>query len=419
LYSADKEKEGVGMIEIVGAVACVYVANKLYDRERRQIKKKFKMIMEGCGVKNKYDQYYEVLKIIQKKYGFDMIISIPKGLSYETLEKKLPEIEAGLAAVVEMEWKRFENCAYLKAACNDYNSKTKFVPVKTAGAWELYFGDTFFFEKLIADMKEMPHVLIAGATASGKSRCVFIAITNLLYWHDDVELFLAQVSDKKDLQKFAHYKQTQFFAKNLQTTDQLIKYLLQTMKNRNDKLGTLNNIYEYNKLHPKDIMNTIYFVIDEGARLMPGEKNIDPDYEIKKRIMANLIHLLQEGRSAGIYVLECLQRPDKNTVDPNAKANYNIKIGFRANNTASSKVMADDDSLHNLPNREALFMGSEYKTLKTPYIDDKLIKQLLQSKYEENHKYIEIFPREKETMKEPQNNIVPIKSQKNKGVIRK
>jgi S-DNA-T family DNA segregation ATPase FtsK/SpoIIIE len=413
------------MIELVGAAACLYVASKLYDKDRKAIKRKWKMTMGGCGAKNKYEQTYEVLEVITKKYGFDMLISLPKGLSYEELEKLLPKIETGLSCVAEMKWKRFKTCAFLKVASQDYDEKVKFVPFKTEGSWNLYFGDTFFLEHIVANMQEMPHVLVAGATASGKSRCVFIALTNLLYWHDEteVELYLLQVSDKKDLQKYAYYKQTKYFAKNLQTTDQLLKYMLEEMKIRNKKLGTLNNIYEYNKLHPKDTFKTCYVVIDEGARLMPGEKNVDPDYEIKKRIMANLTHLLQEGRSSGIYVIESLQRPDKVTVDPNAKANFNIKIGFRANNTASSKVMADDDSLHNLPNREALFMGSEYKTLKTPYIDDKLIKELLQSRYEENHKYIEIFPKKhEETPGEPQketrSNVTPI-SKKSKGVIRK
>ncbi len=414
------------IVEGLILTACLYTIDQLYDRNRRRLKRKWKEVMEGCGIRNKFEQTFEVLKAIEKKYGFDLIVSLPKGLSYEKLEEKIPEIESGLGCVTEMEWKRFKGCAYLKVALDDYDSTKKFQPVHTKGPWELYFGETFFQEMIIADLKEMPHVLVAGATASGKSRCVFIAITNLLHQYDEsqVALYLAQVSDKKDLQKFAHCKQTQYFAKNLQTTDQLLKYLLKQMEERNKKLGLLNNIYEYNKANPKDTIKTSYLVIDEGARLMPGEKGIDPDYEIKKRIMANLIHLSQEGRSAGIYIIESLQRPDKANLDPNIKANFNIKIGFRANNTASSKVMADDDSLYNLPNREAIFMGSEFKTLKTPYIDDALIKELLKDKYEDDHKYVNIYPHApKEETQENQSQDIPkkkpIHKPKSKGVVKK
>jgi S-DNA-T family DNA segregation ATPase FtsK/SpoIIIE len=410
------------IIESAG-LACCALALCFIRRKERKVVKTWNEIMDGAGIQNKLEKSYKILKTIPKRYGWDIIISLPKGLSYKKLEELLPVIESGIGCVSELEWKRFNNCAHMKMAMEDYDSVKKFKPVKTAGPYELYFGETFFLEQIIANLKEMPHVLVAGATASGKSRCVFIALTNLLYWYDEneVEMYLMQVSDKKDLQKFAQCKQTKYFAKNLQTTDQLLKYMLVEMKERNKRLGFLNNIYEYNEQHPSETIRTCYVVIDEGARLMPGEKGIDPEYEIKKRIMANLIHLTQEGRSAGIYIIESLQRPDKANLDPNIKANFNIKIGFRANNTASSKVMADDDSLHNLPNREALFMGSEYKTLKTPFIDDILIKSILHDKFEENHKYINIFPEESVTS---ENKVLPIeggkqKSKKSKGVLLK
>jgi S-DNA-T family DNA segregation ATPase FtsK/SpoIIIE len=406
------------MIELVGAGVCLYVAGKLYDRERRTVRRKWRMIMEGCGIKNKYKQTYEALEIIQKKYGWDIIASLPYGLSYDELEKILPKIETGLGSIIEMEWKRFNNCAYVRTAIEDYNSAKRFQPVATAGAYELYFGETYFYEDLKADMREYPHVLIAGSTGSGKSRALFITLTNLLYWHDNVDLYLAQVSDKKDLKKYAYYKQTRYFAKNLQTADQLIKYLLEEQQRRNKLLNqyNFNNVDEYNKKFPDKKLNYSYIVFDEFASLTPGEKDTDPYYGLKKRIIFNLLELMRQARSAGIFIIASLQRPDKNNLDPNLKNLFNVKVAFRANNIASSKVLVDDDSVFNLPNREALFISSHYKTLKTPYIDDKLIVGLLNSKYEENHKYVEIFPKE-EPSKEPQSNIKQFK--KSKGVIPK
>jgi S-DNA-T family DNA segregation ATPase FtsK/SpoIIIE len=405
------------------AFGSVYMAaDYIKNYEIYRVKSKFKDVMKGVGVKNKQEQTFEALKVIKTKYGFDLIISIPRGLSYEKLEKLIPEIEAGLGCVTEMEWKRFKNCAFMKAAIDEYDEKKRYMPVTTAGPWEMYFGETYFLEQIKADMRDYPHALYAGSTGTGKTRGIFIAITNLLYWYDDVELYLAQVSDKKDLQKFAHYKQTQYFAQNLQTTDQLLKYLLQEQQRRNKLLNQydMNNIDEYNKRFKDEQLRYIYLVFDEAASLMPGEnKDVDPNYTIKKRIIFNLNELQRQARSAGMFIISSLQRPDKNNLDPNTKNLFNIKVAFRANNIASSKVLTDDDSVYNLPNREALFMGSKQKILKTPYIDDDLIRQLLWSKYEKDHKYINIFPDIPEEEK-----VVPFESkmlvsQKSKGVLQK
>jgi S-DNA-T family DNA segregation ATPase FtsK/SpoIIIE len=411
------------ILELAGIGACVVVINKLWDKDRRKIKRKWRQTMQGAGVKNKFEQTYEIMKIIQTQYGFDMLISLPKGLSYDKLEEIIPAIETGLGCITEMEWKRFKECAYLKTAMTEYDEKKKFKPVPTSGPWEMYFGETYFLEKIKADMRDHPHVLYAGSTGTGKTRGIFIAITNLIYWYDNIELYLAQVSDKKDLQKFAHYKQTQYFAQNLQTTDQLLKYLLQEQQRRNKLLNQydMNNIDEYNKRFKDIPLKYIYLVFDEAASLMPGEnKDVDPNYTIKKRIIFNLNELQRQARSAGMFIVSSLQRPDKNNLDPNTKNLFNIKVAFRANNIASSKVLTDDDSVYNLPNREALFMGSTQKILKTPFIDDSIIRELLQDKYEKDHKYINIFPEESE---ESENKVVPFeakkKPQKSRGVLPK
>lgn len=398
-------------------MACELIKN--FDRYLMQ--DKFYRVMKATGIKNKFETTYRALKVIRKQYGYDLLISLPDGLSYKKLEDKLPEIESGLRCVSEMEWKRFEGCAYLKIAKREYDSDKRFVPVETKDGCELYFGETYFGEKLKADMRDFPHVLVAGSTGTGKSRCLFIAITNLLYWHENVDLYLAQVSDKKDVQKFAYYKQTRYFAQNLQTTDQLIKYMLNLQKQRNGELNRhgMNNIGEYNKRFKDKQMNYAYLVIDEFASLMTGEsKGVDPDYTIKKRIIFNLNELARQARSAGIFIISSLQRPDRVNLDPNMKNLFNIKVAFRANNIASSKVLTDDDSAFNLPNREALFIGSTQKTLKTPYIDDKLIGLTLLSRYEKNHRYDEIYPREVE--KPTSDKVVSIeKPKKAKGVLKK
>jgi S-DNA-T family DNA segregation ATPase FtsK/SpoIIIE len=370
-----------------------YAVYKLWEKHKTiWLKMKWKNIMEHI---NKDDRAnYELLKVIETQYGFNCLVSIPLGSSYAKFEKILPAIEAGIGCIVEAEWKRFDHCIDLKMATVDYDNSKPFKPVQTK-EYELYCGETFFLESLMPDMRDYPHILTAGSTGTGKSRCIFIILTNLLYGHDNVDVFLAQVSDKKDLEKFCHYKQTKYFAKNLQTTYQLLTYLLQIQRSRNKELNRyhLNNIGEYNTKFPDKKYNYTYLFIDEFSRLMPGEnENIDQYFPLKKKIIFTLNELLTQSRSAGIFFITSLQRPDRANLDPNIKNLLNIKIAFRANNIASSKVLTDDDSAWNLPNREALFIGSYQKTLKTPYIDDNIIKTLLKDKLEHDHKYVNIHP---------------------------
>jgi S-DNA-T family DNA segregation ATPase FtsK/SpoIIIE len=375
------------------AVVGGYAAYRLWKmRKTIWLKLKWKNIIDHMSKDEKAN--YELLKIIETQYGFHCFVSLPPGSSYDKFQKAIPAIEAGIGCVAESEWERFDHYTDLKMATIDYDSSKPFKPVSTK-EYELYCGETFFLESLMPDMREYPHILTAGSTGTGKSRCMFIIITNLLYNHDNVDVFLAQVSDKKDLEKFCHYKQIKYFAKNLQTAYQLLSYLLKMQKERNKELNRyhLNNISEYNNKFPNKKFNYVYLFIDEFSRLMPGEnENIDQYFSLKKKIIFTLNELLTQSRSAGIFFITSLQRPDRANLDPNIKNLLNIKIAFRANNIASSKVLTDDDSAWNLPNREALFIGSYQKILRTPYIDDNIIKDLLKDKLEHDHKYINIHP---------------------------
>lgn len=367
---------------------------------------KWQKIMLKAGIKNHDNETFIINKIISKDkdgkdlaYGKDLIIELTEGLSYKKLEETIPIIESNFNCVTEIDWQRFKGCAYLKMADEDFNEKEPFKPIETK-SHELYFGQTFFREYITADMKSMPHVLIEGATGSGKSRCFFIALTNLIHNHDDIDLYLAQTSDKQDLKKFANVRQCCYYAKDLQHTDQLIKHLLSIQKERNQllaKLG-LDNIGDYNKKFPSKKMNYIYFCIDEFKSLNPPvEKGVDPQgYTIKNRIMFNFSNLIQESRSAGIFMILCIQRPDKASIPPVIKQYLNILVAFRANNKSTSKVMVDDERAWNLPNREAIFMGSTDKTMKTMFIDNNVIKKYIKDKIENEHEYVDIYGNKKD-----------------------
>lgn len=384
----------IGLIIGAGAIGgwCAY---RLIHFQEITVKRNWVDTMQRAVGTKDNKPVYSILKLIKNRYGFDAIISIPKGLSYEKLESLTPEIESGIGCVLDMEWKRYDYCAYAKMAMSDFDEKEEFTPVGLPNT-ELYFGETLFREHVTADMLELPHVLIVGATGSGKSRCFFIVLTNLIAAHDDIDLYGIQVSDKKDLEKFAHVKQCKYFARNLQTADMLMQYLCRLKEERNREINKykLNNFMDYNEKFPDKKMNAVYIAVDEFEKLMySADDDIDVEgNKIKKRIIYNFRQLLNESRSAGMYAILCEQRPDRVNMDPNIKMNCNVIVGFRANNKATALTMTDDTRTLKLNNRTALFLGSYDKYMQTLYIDDDIIKKYIGPKVEPNHKYVNIRP---------------------------
>jgi S-DNA-T family DNA segregation ATPase FtsK/SpoIIIE len=322
---------------------------------------------------------------------------MPPNSSYPEFEKLMPKIESWIKCYADSEWLRFKGCIELKIANKDIDNSEPYVPIETKNT-ELYFGQTWFREQIKIDMLDMPHVMIIGATNSGKTRCFFIVLVTLVHNHDHIEIYAIQVSDKKDLEHFAHVKQMKYFARNIQTADQLIKHLL-TVKEERNKLLTkyhLNNFTEYNKKFPDNIMKPIYIACDEFEKLMPPENDdIDPEgYKIKKRIIYNFRKLTEESRSAGIYFILCEQRPDRVNMDPNIKQNLNTIVAFRSNNLATAKTMTDDARTYRLDNRTALVLADYDKFIKTPFIDNAVMYKYIKDKIERNHQYINIKPQD-------------------------
>lgn len=368
--------------------------------EQKGLRKLWQQTMKNAGIHNKGDDKsdfntFRPLKMIKKKYGYDMIIYIPDGMCYDDLEKATPIIEKAFKCKFYPEWKRESGCAFARLIQNPLDDKREFVPIKTS-PYEIYLGTTHYHKEIISDMKKFPHLLITGSPGTGKTMLLFIILTNLIanFGVKDINIYLAQISDKHDLRIFKDCEQVKSYAKTPEEACKMLAHVYNVMQKRNkviDKHMDINNIQEYNKKFKNNPWEVIYVSADEFSYYVPDE--IDSDFEVamKEKCLGYLKSIAKQGRSAGVYLLTGLQRPDKENMPPIFKAQLNTKVGYRQPNTASALTALDDSFATQLEEREALaVVGATKYVVKPPFISMDIIQRTIAPSLTDENHYINL-----------------------------
>lgn len=386
---------------MIGTLATLGVslglADTILNRDTKKLKNEWNTAMAyGEKTKNTKGQHFEILKTIKKKYGYDCIVSLPFGKSYEDFEEKIPIIQTNLRCVgITSEWKRTDGCAYVRLITKEWDEFAPFEPVKVK-PHEVFLSGTEYYKDVISDMRYFPHILVSGSTGSGKSVFIFSMLLNLIVNHtaNDVNLYLTQISDKKDLRVFKDVEQVKYYADSLEQSATMLSYLLNEMIRRNtliSKYKDINNLYEYNKKFKNKKLPYIYCVTDEFAFYMPDDLDSPKEVGLKNHCLTCFLRMSKEARSAGIILITGLQRPDKENMPPIFKSLLCTRVAFGQNNTASSLVVIDDGEAVNLEPREAIvLLGNKRYKMKIPYLDMNMINEYAYEYSKEKPKYVDI-----------------------------
>ena len=246
----------------------------------------------------------------------------------------------------------------------------------------LIIGKTIEGEVFIQDLTKMPHILIAGATGSGKSVGVNAFITGLLYACPPSMLKFVMIDPKKiELQAYARI--TDHFAAMPPGVDEPIitdfTQALSTLKScekemelRYDRLSKarVRSLAEYNKriregrLSPEDghtPLPYIVVVVDELADLM---------MTAGKDIEGPIARLAQMARAVGIHLILATQRPSVDVITGLIKANFPARIAFKVATKIDSRTIIDRNGAEGLVgNGDLLFMlGSRLMRLQGPFV---------------------------------------------------
>ncbi len=220
-----------------------------------------------------------------------------------------------------------------------------------------------------ADLVRMPHLLIAGATGSGKSVCINTIVTSLIYRYPPSELRLLMIDPKmveliiyNDLPHLRHPVVT-----DNNDAASLLRWVVFEMNRRYALLSAnaLRNIVEINQRIRRgaDIaapagtgrgnwsegpLPYIVVIIDELADLM---------MTVQSEVETPLAIIAQKARAVGIHLVVATQRPSVNVITGLIKANFPSRIAFRVASKIDSRTILDQNGAESLlGNGDMLFL---------------------------------------------------------------
>ncbi len=232
--------------------------------------------------------------------------------------------------------------------------------------------------------EKWPHILIAGATNSGKSICLHTIIMSILYKHRPDEVKFLMIDPKRV--ELTLYEGIPYLYDPKTSCDDVdvvtdangaaksLQMLVKVMEKRLSimQLAKVKNIEGYNqwaKQNNEEKMFYIFVIIDEMADLM---------LQTKASIEDSVQRLAQMGRALGIHLILCTQRPSVKVVTGVIKANLPSRIALQVASAIDSKVILDATGAEDLLGKgDMLYQSTSDKTplrIQGAYVSEKEIK---------------------------------------------
>lgn len=226
----------------------------------------------------------------------------------------------------------------------------------TGGGLPVALGLASAGEPVALDLLKMPHLLIAGATGSGKSVCINTIISSIICHQDPAKVRMLLV-DPKRVELTPYNGIPHLVTPVVVDPDKVVRLLkgaIQEMMRRYKLLeeAGARNIASYNR-NPRATEEMPYFVIciDELADLM-----MTASFDVEQ----SLCRLAQLGRATGIHLIVATQRPSVDVLTGLIKANFPSRIAFAVASQVDSRTILDSAGAERLLGRgDMLFISSD------------------------------------------------------------
>ena len=189
---------------------------------------------------------------------------------------------------------------------------------------------------IFADIGKMPHLLVAGATGSGKSVCINTLISSILFKATPDEVKFILIDPK--MVELSNYNGIPHLMVPVVTdpkkASSVLNWAVQEMEKRYSIFANhgVRDIKTFNRRYPEEKIPFIIIVIDELADLMM----VSP-----RDVEDAICRILQKARAAGIHMILATQRPSVNVITGIIKANLPSRISFAVSSQVDSRTILD------------------------------------------------------------------------------
>lgn len=234
---------------------------------------------------------------------------------------------------------------------------------------------------IVANLKDMPHMLVAGATGSGKSVFINSIIVSILYKAKPDEVKLIMVDPK--VVELSNYNGIPHMLIPVVTDPKKAAASLNWAVNEMDKrynmfaaarvrdLKSYNN-YINDKEPDNDKLPQIVIIIDEFADLM---------MTASAQVETAVARLAQKGRAAGMHIIIATQRPSVDVITGVIKANIPSRVALMVSSQVDSRTILDSSGAEQLiGNGDMLFKPGDYNSairVQSPYVSDEEIFRII------------------------------------------
>ena len=191
-------------------------------------------------------------------------------------------------------------------------------------------------QAIMADLAKMPHLLVAGATGSGKSICINILISSILFRANPDSVKFLLVDPK--VVELSNYNGIPHLVAPVVTEPKkaasALKWTVQEMERRYALFAAagVRDVTRYNEVNPEEKLPLIVVIIDELADLMMVAP-VD--------VEDSICRLAQMARASGIHLVIATQRPSVDVITGTIKANIPSRISFAVSSQIDSRTILD------------------------------------------------------------------------------
>ncbi|MBF0362733.1 MAG: hypothetical protein HQK49_17070 [Oligoflexia bacterium] len=345
---------------------------------------KFQKLLDRLGITNGVKNKPRITEVKDEDFNRTKIVMANNGVGIKLFQNKQDDLEATFGEKIES-ITHDSNPGYTKIILSKYHWP-KVVKFSSLSSFDLP-KDHFILGQssngiVTQNINELPHMLIAGTTGSGKSILFKEILVSLLKSSPYLQLYLLDLKGGVEVQDFKDYPNATI-VKDMKKA----VFTLQLLKDEMDRRFAYLEKNGYREIQPlRDKMDKIVIAIDEASALYMKNFANQEASTLSKRAKELTDSLAKLARAAGIHLILATQKVTKETIDTHIQENISGKFCFKTNTLQGSVTVLGNGaaySLPDIPGRGIWSLGNKLIEIQAPLITSAEIKEFGQQLVEE------------------------------------